>query len=59
MAGSIHCDVCEDTVNVQVKDPPGQLILMCDHTTEMFSLDEYDESNLPPSEALGDAWSVE
>lgn len=49
-------DACADGVTVVEKDPPGQLIMMCDHTTSSFSLDEYTADELPPDSALPDAW---
>lgn len=59
--GTIDCEVCGDScadgVTVVEKDPPGQLIMMCDHTTEMYSLDDYDTENLPPASELPDAWN--
>lgn len=47
---------CADGITAEEKDPPGQLILMCDHTTVTFSLDDYDVQNLPPADELPDEW---
>lgn len=49
-------DACAEGVTVVEKDPPGQLIMMCDHTTVSFSLDEYDTGSLPPDSELPDEW---
>ncbi|AUX08495.1 hypothetical protein AArcSl_0852 [Halalkaliarchaeum desulfuricum] len=49
-------DACADGVTVVEKDPPGQLIMMCDHTTVSFQLSEYDTENLPPDSELPDEW---
>ncbi|MFC7046119.1 hypothetical protein ACFQH6_12475 [Halobacteriaceae archaeon GCM10025711] len=60
MAGSsLHCETCGKPVTVEEKDPPGQLILLCNHTTELYSLDEYSASNLPTAGDRPDAWVSE
>jgi hypothetical protein len=59
---SIECTVCGAEpgrgFTVEEKDPPGQLILMCNHATEMFPLDEYDAEALPPESELPDGWRL-
>jgi len=45
-----------DEVSVREKDPPGQLIMMCDHQTVTYSLDEYDTEHLPPQSELPSDW---
>ena len=49
-------DACADGVTVVEKDSPGQLIMMCDHTTVTFQLSEYDADSLPPDAELPDEW---
>lgn len=49
-------DACAEGVTVVEKDPPGQLIMMCDHTTLTFPLSEYDADHLPPDSELPDEW---
>lgn len=49
-------DGCSEGVTVEEKDPPGQLIMMCDHQTVTYPLAEYDAEHLPPQSDLPNDW---